>query len=136
MKAMSGFSLPATVTPDWARVIPEDVWKAELLARLRNHSKYHWNVLNPQPLLCASPYLYVLPILFVLSVNKCQPTLWCTCVGHSVNKCQSTLWCTCVGHSVNKCQSTLWCTCVGHSVNKCQPTSWCTCVGHSCTRKS
>eukprot|EP00731_Ephydatia_muelleri_P028011 Em0019g884a len=41
MKAMSGFNLPATVTPDWAKVIPEDVWKAELLAGLRNNSKHH-----------------------------------------------------------------------------------------------
>lgn len=41
MKAMSGFSLPVTATPDWAKVVPEDVWKAELLAGLRKHSIHH-----------------------------------------------------------------------------------------------
>jgi hypothetical protein len=28
--AMAGFSLPSSVTPDWAKLIPEEVWKKQL----------------------------------------------------------------------------------------------------------
>lgn len=34
-RAMAGFSLPVTATPDWARAVSEDVWKAQLLEGLR-----------------------------------------------------------------------------------------------------
>ena len=28
--AMAGFSLPSSVTPDWAKLMPEEVWKKQL----------------------------------------------------------------------------------------------------------
>ena len=33
-QAMAGFSLPPSVMPDWAKVVPEDIWKAELIGGL------------------------------------------------------------------------------------------------------
>ena len=37
--AMAGFSLPASSVPQWAKVVPEDVWKAELIGGLRKQHK-------------------------------------------------------------------------------------------------
>ncbi|XP_013383319.1 male-enhanced antigen 1 [Lingula anatina] len=34
--AMSTFSLPSTSQPDWAKKIPEEEWKAKLVAKLQN----------------------------------------------------------------------------------------------------
>lgn len=33
--AMSGFSLPTSSQPDWAKLIPEDQWKTQLIAKLK-----------------------------------------------------------------------------------------------------
>lgn len=38
-QAMSGFSLPVSAVPQWAKVVPEDVWKAELIGGLRTKPK-------------------------------------------------------------------------------------------------
>lgn len=34
-QAMAGFSLPLTAAPQWAKEVPEEVWKESLLSRLR-----------------------------------------------------------------------------------------------------
>lgn len=41
VKAMEGFSLSPSSIPEWAKVVPEDIWKNELLAGLKpkNSSK-------------------------------------------------------------------------------------------------
>lgn len=38
-KVMEGFSLPVSAMPEWAKHVPEDVWKTELLDGL--HGKKH-----------------------------------------------------------------------------------------------
>ena len=38
-KAMTGFSLPTSATPSWAQVVPESVWKAELIGGLQQPPK-------------------------------------------------------------------------------------------------
>jgi len=35
---MAGFSLPTSAVPQWAKVVPEDVWKAELIGGLQKHA--------------------------------------------------------------------------------------------------
>ena len=35
MKAMADFKLPDSVEPSWAKVVPEEVWKKELIEQLR-----------------------------------------------------------------------------------------------------
>jgi len=39
-QAMAGFSLPTSAVPQWAKVVPEDVWKAELIGGLQTKPKY------------------------------------------------------------------------------------------------
>ena len=34
-QAMAGFSLPLTAAPQWAKEVPEEVWKESLLIQLR-----------------------------------------------------------------------------------------------------
>ena len=34
-QAMAGFSLPPAAAPKWAKDMPEEVWKEQLLAQLR-----------------------------------------------------------------------------------------------------
>ena len=38
-KAMSGFSLPTSAVPEWAKHIPEDIWKSELIDGLQGKLK-------------------------------------------------------------------------------------------------
>ena len=38
VKAMAGFSLSPKSIPEWAKVVPEEVWKNELLAGLKSKS--------------------------------------------------------------------------------------------------
>ena len=38
-KAMSGFSLPNSAVPEWAKHVPEDVWKSELIDGLHGKLK-------------------------------------------------------------------------------------------------
>ena len=33
---MSGFSLPTSSQPDWAKFIPEDEWKEQLIAKTKS----------------------------------------------------------------------------------------------------
>ena len=35
VEAMAGFSLSPSSIPEWAKVVPEEVWKNELLAGLK-----------------------------------------------------------------------------------------------------
>lgn len=35
VKAMEGFTLSSNSIPEWAKVVPEEVWKNELLAGLK-----------------------------------------------------------------------------------------------------
>ena len=39
-QAMAGFSLPLGSQPQWAKVVPEDVWKAELIEGLQQKHKH------------------------------------------------------------------------------------------------
>lgn len=34
-QAMAGFSLPPAAAPEWAKEVPEEVWKERLLTQLR-----------------------------------------------------------------------------------------------------
>lgn len=34
-QAMSGFSLPPSAIPEWAKHVPENVWKSELIKGIR-----------------------------------------------------------------------------------------------------
>ena len=34
-QAMAGFALPSSAVPQWAHVVPEDVWKAKLIGGLK-----------------------------------------------------------------------------------------------------
>lgn len=36
---MCGFSLPTSAMPEWAKQVPEDVWKTELIDGLREKKK-------------------------------------------------------------------------------------------------
>lgn len=38
-KMMSGFSLPEAAVPEWAKHVPEDVWKSQLMDGLRVKNK-------------------------------------------------------------------------------------------------
>ena len=39
-QAMAGFSLPPRSQPQWAHVVPEDVWKAELIGGLQQTHRH------------------------------------------------------------------------------------------------
>ena len=39
-QAMAGFSLPTSAVPQWAKMVPEDVWKAELIGGLQTKPKH------------------------------------------------------------------------------------------------
>ena len=38
-QAMSGFSLPSSSIPQWAKQVPEDVWKNELIKGLQERKQ-------------------------------------------------------------------------------------------------
>ena len=38
-EVMSGFSLPTSAIPEWAKQVPEEVWKTELLDGLKKKKK-------------------------------------------------------------------------------------------------
>ena len=39
-QAMAGFSLPLGSQPQWAQVVPENVWKAELIGGLQQKQRH------------------------------------------------------------------------------------------------
>ena len=37
-QVMSGISLPSSAVPEWAKVVPEEKWKASLVSSIKNRT--------------------------------------------------------------------------------------------------